>query len=140
MYFIRFILVCLTAMIASCAPTLPEGATPVDLLSARGELMAETPGTVAFEVVSSRSDFLIGENGNAVYFAKTSSSGLATETQISSFTADEICLAPNGGWSGICISIFESPSGGLVCVGQFGNGRRWTSDCTVQALTRSDRR
>ncbi len=127
---------------AGCAPGVPvsDEITPVNLVKARETLMTQTPGTVAFEIETRRAAYLIGENGNAVFFAKSSLSGLTEQTKIASFDANKICLAPVGSWSGVCISMFETPAGSLLCRFEGGNGHVSNEACTVVALTEEDSR
>ena len=130
----------LTAILVGCVATettspRPEGATPVDVIGVQSDLTAQFPQANAFAALAPSGEGVIfALDGTATYV--NPAFGTAIESTISGFDENTMCVAEAGGWSGICISLFETQAGNYYCEGTFGDGGALNYPCTLQPTAR----
>ncbi|MBB5722542.1 hypothetical protein FHS72_002168 [Loktanella ponticola] len=111
----------------------PDGALPVDVITAQSDLKARHPTVDAFSALAPSGEGVIfALDGTATYVNPTF--GTRIESTISGFDGNTMCVAEAGDWSGICISLFQTPSGGNYCEGTFGDGGALNFPCTLQPV------
>jgi len=111
----------------------PDGAEPVDVLSAQSNLKSRYPTANAFSALAPSGEGVIfALDGTATYVNPTF--GTRIESTISGFDGNTMCVAEAGNWSGICISLFQTPSGTNYCEGTFGDGGALNFPCTLQPV------
>lgn len=113
----------------------PDGLTPVDLIKVQAEQTALYPQASAFAALASSGEGVIfAVDGTATYLNPTF--GTRIESTISGFSDNTMCVAAAGNWSGICISLFQTQTGGYFCEGTFGDGGALNYPCTLQPVLR----
>lgn len=113
------------------APDRPTGLTPVDLIGIQSDLTTRFPTADAFSALAPSGEGVIfALDGTATYVNPAFNTRI--ESTISGFDANTMCVAEAGDWSGICISLFEAPTGNTYCEGTFGDGSALNFPCTLQ--------
>jgi hypothetical protein len=130
------ILFAIAALLIGCVasdttPERPDGLIPVDVIAAQTDLTKRFPTADAFSALAPSGEGVIfALDGTATYV--NPAFGSRIESTISGFDGNTMCVAEAGGWSGICISLFQMPSGGNYCEGTFGDGGGLNFPCTLQ--------
>lgn len=123
----------LTTVTSSLFSERPEGATPVDVIALRADLVDHYPTADRFGALDANGRGLVlGVDGSASFLAPVGSPTSRIETTISGFEGNTMCLAEVGGWSGLCMALFQTPDGGYFCEGTYGDGRALDYECTLQ--------
>jgi hypothetical protein len=113
----------------------PDGLTPVDVIEVQSNLTAQFPDANAFSALAPSGEGVIfALDGTATYV--NPAFGTQLESTISGFDENTMCVAEAGGWSGICISLFQTQSGGYYCEGTFGDGGALNYPCTLRPAIR----
>lgn len=109
----------------------PEGLTPVDVIGVQADLTAQFPNARAFNALAPSGEGVIfALDGTATYV--NPAFGTKIESTISGFNENTMCVAEAGGWSGICISLYQTQTGNFYCEGTFGDGGALNYPCTLQ--------
>jgi hypothetical protein len=128
------------ALLVGCVATetlsdRPEGLTPVDVIGVQADLTEQFPTAQAFSALAPSGEGVVfALDGTATYV--NPAFGTQVESTISGFDENTMCVAEAGGWSGICISLFQTQSGGYYCEGTFGDGSALNYPCTLQPVIR----
>lgn len=126
----------LMGCVADTAIERPEGLTPVDVIGVQADLTAQFPDARAFAALAPSGEGVVfALDGTATYV--NPAFGTQIESTISGFSENTMCVAEAGGWSGICVSLFQTQSGGYYCEGTFGDGGALNYPCTLMPSTRS---
>ncbi|MDE0851376.1 hypothetical protein [Yoonia sp.] len=113
----------------------PEGLTPVDVIDVQTDLTAQFPDANAFSALAPSGEGVIfALDGTATYV--NPAFGTQLESTISGFDENTMCVAEAGSWSGLCISLFQTQSGGYYCEGTFGDGSALNYPCTLRPAIR----
>ena len=121
----------LAGCVADTAIERPTGLTPVDVIEVQAELTAQFPQANAFAALAPSGEGVIfALDGTATYV--NPAFGTQIESTISGFDENTMCVAEAGGWSGICVSLFQTQSGGYYCEGTFGDGGALNYPCTLR--------
>ena len=113
----------------------PEGLTPVDVIDVETNLTAQFPDANAFSALAPSGEGVIfALDGTATYV--NPAFGTQLESTISGFDDNTMCVAEAGSWSGLCISLFQTQSGGYFCEGTFGDGSALNYPCTLRPAIR----
>jgi hypothetical protein len=111
----------------------PEGLTPVDVIAVQADLTSRFPTADAFNALAPSGEGVVfALDGTATYV--NPAFGTRIESTISGFESNTMCVAEAGGWSGICIALFQTQSGGHYCEGTFGDGGALNYPCTLQPV------
>lgn len=130
----------ITSLLVGCmAPedvtNRPEGLTPVDVIDVETNLTAQFPDANAFSALAPSGEGVIfALDGTATYV--NPAFGTQLESTISGFDDNTMCVAEAGSWSGLCISLFQTQSGGYFCEGTFGDGSALNYPCTLRPAIR----
>ncbi|MFT4699999.1 MAG: hypothetical protein ACI9ND_000219 [Yoonia sp.] len=113
----------------------PEGLTPVDVIDVQTDLTAQFLDANAFSAFAPSGEGVIfALDGTATYV--NPAFGTQLESTISGFDENTMCVAEAGSWSGLCISLFQTQSGGYYCEGTFGDGSALNYPCTLRPAIR----
>lgn len=124
----------LAGCVADTVIDRPEGVTPVDVIGVQSELTAQFPDARAFAALAPSGEGVIfALDGTATYV--NPAFGTRIESTISGFDENTMCVAEAGSWSGICVSLFQTQSGGYYCEGTFGDGGALNYPCTLRPST-----
>ena len=111
----------------------PAGLTPVDVIAVQSDLTSQFPNANEFAALAPSGEGLIfALDGTATYV--NPAFGTKIESTISGFSANTMCVAEAGGWSGICMSLFQTQAGNFYCKGTFGDGGALNYPCTLQPV------
>lgn len=133
-------LIVITSLLVGCMASevvtnRPEGLTPIDVIDVQTDLTAQFPDANAFKALAPSGEGVIfALDGTATYV--NPAFGTQLESTISGFDENTMCVAEAGSWSGLCISLFQTQSGGYYCEGTFGDGNALNYPCTLRPAIR----
>ncbi|MEJ6399491.1 hypothetical protein [Yoonia sp. 208BN28-4] len=123
----------LSGMTRSVFSERPAGAEPVDVLALRAALVEQYPTADTFAALDPNGRGLVlGLDGSASFLAPVGSVQPRVETTIAGFEDNTMCLAEAGGWSGVCVDLFQTPDGSYFCEGTYGDGRALDFPCILR--------
>jgi len=130
--------------LAGCVPQTPSTsggsgsavveAVPFDIAGMLSTYFAENPDASRFSLLNRRGEgFRFNRDGSVDHVAFGATSGLTWPTRVTEAQGNRFCVAPSGGWTGACTSLYGNLEGPLTATITFGNGRQRTDVLTFSA-------
>lgn len=119
-------------ILAACAPTRPDTATPTDIAGLQ-QAFLNSDAVTATLYTSSNGSYTFDRMGNITYGAARVLSDLTSESTVTQLDGNKVCVPPSdNGWSGVCIDVYTVAPGEYFCEGTFGNGFAWKDTCVFE--------
>lgn len=114
-------------MLGACAapvPTFEGPAVPVDALR------AQVNNSESWGIRLGRHRGIWIEADGTAYVVSQGTRQVVTQSRVGQLGPDQVCLEPQGSWTGACMDAFNTPEG-RMCRIVFGNGHSHVDTCEV---------
>lgn len=109
---------------ASAAEDVVDSTPPVPLniIELRNSFFSANPSADLFPLVNRQKDgFIFRRDGTVGFAGFRRQNSTLVETSITKSSDNEVCLAPSGSWSGVCLKAFQNSGGRYQVFYVFGN-------------------